>query len=80
MIEFGIQVYQPEEPDMQFTYTASINLIDFLVYVANTIALWFGVSVIVSVIDLRQSFAARARQLWKFASKDQHQENTEHSQ
>ena len=78
MVEFAIQVYQPEEPDMQFNYIASIDLIDFLVYVGNTIAFWFGVSVI-DLLLLRQSFAARATQLWKFASKDQHEEKTEHT-
>lgn len=78
MVIFGIQVYQPDEPNMQFIYSASIELIDFLVYVGNTIGFWFGVAVIHFLL-LRQSFAARATQLWKFASKDQHEENTEHT-
>ena len=78
MVEFAIQVYQPEEPDVQFNYSTSIDVIDFLVYVENTIGFWFGITVI-DMLLLRESFAARATQLWNFGAKDQHQENTEHT-
>ena len=47
-------------------------------YVGNTVGFWFGVSVI-NLLLLRQLFAARARHFWKFASKDQHKKNTEHT-
>ena len=73
MIFLGIQVYQADESEIQFINNASIDLI---------VVFWFAVcsySFVALERMILSSFGARARQLWRFTSKDQQQENTKHT-
>ena len=74
MVVLSIDVYQSHEPDMLFVFSPAMSLIEFLIYVGNTISFWFGLSVL-DVLLRRTSFAIKALEVWSMSKKGVTREN-----